>query len=210
MDELRLIPLDARHLQDFERLLSGKEFGGCYCAVWSNKDDQWEDRCKNRPHENLDHTSKRVRAGEKTGYLVCRESDGAIVAWTGSGPKTAFPSLKDRPGAKLGTWSDSVWAIACLAVGFAYRGRGYSRQIIKLVVDEAKARGASAIEAYPVEPESEDASYRGTRKLFEIEGFKMADAEPAGDIHAVRMLQSFDGPAPEVPSEEAGGDLTTS
>lgn len=191
MEELVLIPLDARRLQAFERLMSGKEFGGCYCAVWTNHDESWGDRCQNRPHENLEHTRRRVRAGQTTGFLVQRVSDGEIIGWTGSGPKTAFPLLKDRPGSRLGVWEDSVWAIGCLAIGFAHRSRGYSRGIVDLVVDEAKKAGASSVEAYPLEPASEGASYRGTRKLFAEAGFETADGEASGDFHAVRMVKKL-------------------
>lgn len=207
-EELRLIPLDARRLQDFERLLSGKEFGGCYCAVWSNHDEGWVERCRNRPHENLEHTRARIRAGAHVGFLVNRVSDGAVIAWTGSGPKTAFPSLKDKPGARLGPWEDSVWAIACLSVGFAYRGRGYSPEIVRLIIEEARRRGASSLEAYPVEPAAEEAAYRGSRQMYEALGFRMADGEPSGDCHAVRMLMPLQAAAPA--AEESGGELSAS
>ncbi|PCI31352.1 MAG: hypothetical protein COB53_13355 [Elusimicrobia bacterium] len=209
MDELRLIPLDARRLQDFERLLSGKEFGGCYCAVWSNQDEQWAERCKERPHENLEHTSVRVRKGQHAGFLVARVADGAIVAWTGSGPKPAFPSLKDRPGSRLGTWSDSVWAVGCLAIGFANRGRHYAPEIVRLIVAEAISRGASSVEAYPIEPASEEGAYRGTRKLYEDLGFTVADGEPSGDLHAVRMVKTLEGASTAVADEASGEELTT-
>jgi GNAT superfamily N-acetyltransferase len=199
MDELTLIPLDPRRFQAFERLLSGKEFGGCYCAVWTNHDDQWGERCHERPHENLEHSRRLVRTGRHLGYLVQRVADGEIVGWTGSGPKTLFPLLKDRPGARLGPWSDSVWAIGCLAVGFAHRSRGYTRGIVELVVEEARRAGAESVEAYPLEPASEGASYRGTRKLFSDCGFETADGEASGDFHAIRMVK----PLAPTPSERA-------
>ncbi len=210
MDELRLIPLDARRLPDFERLMSGSEFGGCYCAVWSNHDAQWEERCKNRPHENLEHTGNRVKNGQHAGFLISLVSDGSIIGWTGAGPKPAFPSLKDRPGSRLGTWSDSVWAVGCLALGFAHRGRHYAPEVVRLIIEEARGQGATAIEAYPVEPCGDDGAYRGTRKLYEDCGFTMADGEPSGDVHAVRMLKQLEGASPAVPADNSGGDLTTS
>jgi len=204
MEELALIPLNVRRLQAFERLLSGKEFGGCYCAVWTNHDESWGDRCQNRPHENLEHTRRRVRSGQATGFLVQRVSDGEIVAWTGCGPKTAFPLLHERPGSRLGPWEDSIWAIGCLAIAFQHRSRGYSRGIVDLVVEEARKRGASSVEAYPLEPSAEGASYRGSRSLYTEAGFELADGEPSGDYHALRMVKTVSAPVPSGPASGSG------
>ncbi|MBI3296802.1 MAG: hypothetical protein HYZ75_01465 [Elusimicrobia bacterium] len=187
MTKLKLVGLDARRLADFERLVGGKDFGGCYCAVWNNFGPDWEARCKERPKENLAATEAAVRAGKHQGFLLNREDDGAYVAWTGAGPKTSFPYLKERPGSRLGPWDDSVWAVACLAIGYAHRGRGYSGEIVKLLAAEAKKAGAKTLEAYPIEPGIGGSEYRGTRKLYEAAGFTVAEGEPAGDMHALRM-----------------------
>lgn len=206
MSEATLIlhPLDQRTMNDFERLLSGQEFGGCYCAVWTNCDDQWEERCKNRPHENLEHTRVRVRRGEHVGFLVTRESDGAVVAWTGSGPKTGFPRLKKSPGARKGP-AESVWAIGCLSVGFSFRGQGYVRKIVDLLVAEAAAAGAESIEAYPVEPPEESAAYRGDRKLYAAAGFTVADEDEQDGKKVLRMVKKIEKKTPEPKAEAEGG-----
>lgn len=185
--ELFLRPLEPRRLADFEHLLSGKDFGGCYCAVWSCYGEDWEARCRERSQENLEHTRARVRAGQRVGFLAYREIDGAVVGWTGAGPKTLFPLLKDRPGSRLGPWEDSVWAIACLAIAFPHRGQGSSRRIVELVVEAARAAGARAVEAYPLDPEEEQGAYRGTRRLYESAGFVSAGSEPSGERLALRM-----------------------
>ncbi|MFA5139308.1 MAG: GNAT family N-acetyltransferase [Elusimicrobiota bacterium] len=178
MTELKLVKLDSRRMGDFERLHSGKEFGGCFCAVWSSYGEDWEERCsKERRLENLEHTRSRVRRGTHVGFLAYRETDGAVVGWTGAGPKTSFPLLKEKPGSRAGAFDDSVWAIACLAIPFAYRSLGYARTMIELVVEQARAAGAKSIEAYPVDPSDDESAYRGTRKLYEALGFSVADSE---------------------------------
>ncbi len=204
MSEATLIlhPLDKRTMSDFERLLSGKEFGGCYCAVWTNCDDKWEERCRNRPHENLEHTRLRVRKGEHVGFLVARESDGAVVAWTGSGPKTGFPRLKKSPGARKGPCSKSVWAIGCLSVGFSFRGQGYVRKIVDLLVAAAAEAGAESIEAYPVEPPEEPAAYRGDRKLYAAAGFTVADEDEQDGKKVLRMVKAIEKAPPEPKASE--------
>ena len=187
MDKLRLSKLDRRRMQDFEHLLSGKEFGGCYCAVWNNDGPDWAERCKSRPQENLEHTRALVSSGGHAGYLIIRDSDGAVVAWTGAGPKTGFPLLKQKPASRTGPWEDAVWAIACLAVARSFRGLGYTRQIIELVVEEARLAGAVAVEAYPSEPPNDDTAYRGERKLYETAGFLAAEQEADGAFQFLRM-----------------------
>lgn len=187
MSQLKLVSLDVRRIADFERLVGGKDFGGCFCAVWNNFGPDWETRCKERPKENLAAMAAGLREGRHAGYLLNREDDGLFVAWTGAGPKTAFAYLKERPGSRLGPWDDSVWAVACLAVGFAHRGRGYSADIIRLLTAEARKAGAKTLEAYPIEPRIGGSEYRGSRKLYEAAGFSVAEGEPAGDTHALRM-----------------------
>lgn len=186
---LRLHPLDQRRLLDFERLLSGKEFGGCYCAVWRHGDDPdaWQERCLNKPHENLEETRARVKAGGHVGFLVSREMDGTVVAWTGSGPKTAFAGGQWWPGSRMGPQDDSVWVIGCLAIGFEHRSRGYSREIVELVLEEAKRAGAAAVEAFPTDPADEDSAWCGTRKLFEEAGFQVAEESAMGEKKVLRM-----------------------
>lgn len=191
MDVLRLSALDKRRMQDFEHLLSGKEFGGCYCALWSNYDETWEERCKTRPQENLEHTRARVSARKHVGYLVIRDSDGAVVAWTGSGPKTAFPGMKERPGSRGGPFEDGVWAIGCVAIGRSYRGLGYSRQIVSAVVEEARKAGAKTIEAYPIEPAGEDQAYRGSKASYEALGFSEMGKDQEGNCAHLRMEKSL-------------------
>ena len=193
MDLLRLNLLDKRRIQDFEHLLSGKEFNGCYCAAWTNFDETWDERCKTRPQENFEHTRNRVAARQHVGYLVIRDSDGAVVAWTGSGPKTSFPRLKERPGSRTGPFDASVWSIGCLAIGRSYRGLHYSRQIVEHLVEEAKRAGAKTIEAYPIEPSGDDNASRGSKAMYEALGFTVAAQEQEGTVSYLRMEKTLQG-----------------
>jgi GNAT superfamily N-acetyltransferase len=190
MDTLKLIRLDRRRLGDFERLLAGKEFNGCFCSRWAGLPD-WSERCLKRPKENFEHTRSRVFSGEQAGFLALREMDGAVVAWTGAGPKTAFPGLKDRPGSRLGPWEDGTWVVACLSVAFAYRGLGYSGRIVELLVEEARRAGAKTLESYPIEPSPEGDAYRGGRRFYEGLGFSLADSETEGATQCMRMVRQL-------------------
>lgn len=187
MAALKLVLLGPRRLGDFERLLSAREFGGCFCAYWTSSGDGFEERCKSAPQENLEAVRRLVRSGGRAGYLVFREDDGATVAWTAAGPKTAFPRLKSEPGGRLGRWSDDVWAVACLSVAFPYRGLGYARATLGLVADEARAAGARALEGYPADPSGEQDAYRGSKAFYEAAGFTAAESEQDGGRRILRM-----------------------
>lgn len=200
MDDLKLVRLDRRRLGDFERLHGGREFGGCFCALWRAPQEGWVERCKTQPKDNFEDTRRRVLDGEHVGFLAIRESDGAVVGWTGSGPKTAFPLMKERPGSRLSPFEDSLWAVGCLAVPFVYRDLGYAREMVRLLVEEARAAGARAIEACPVEPAEESAAWRGSKSLFENLGFKAAGSEPLGERTVLRMEKVLvEAPAPPPP-----------
>jgi GNAT superfamily N-acetyltransferase len=44
----------------------------------------------------------------------------------------------------------SVWAVTCLFTRAGFRKRGVSRALARAAVDHARARGARALEAYPI------------------------------------------------------------
>jgi GNAT superfamily N-acetyltransferase len=49
---------------------------------------------------------------------------------------------------------DSVWAVTCFVTRAGYRHRGVSRALARAAVDFARARGARALEGYPMITES--------------------------------------------------------
>jgi len=81
--------------------------------------------------------------------------DGEPVGWCAVEPRTAFTSLvrnsraawADREEDKT---DDSVWAVTCLFARAGFRKRGVSRALARAAVDFARARGARAIEGYPI------------------------------------------------------------
>ncbi|MGW6288269.1 GNAT family N-acetyltransferase [Streptomyces sp. NPDC055107] len=98
------------------------------------------------------------------------------VGWAAVAPRsdTAFarsrkiPHVDDLP----------VWSLWCIRVRPGHRGEGISRELISGAVAFARAQGAPAIEAYPLD--SGDAkvdltmAYPGIRKNFERAGFTHA------------------------------------
>lgn len=184
---LQLEPLRLGNVGQFEDLLGGDEFGGCFCAVWTAHGADWVARCSDPARPNLEVTRRRVAAGEHVGFVV--SEDDAVVAWTGSGPKTRFPLLASKLGSRLSPLSPDVWSIGCVAVRARSRGVALPEQIVRAVADLAGAAGAKAVEAYPTRPWDEPRSYRGSHRMYERLGFREIGAERDGttEVLLVRL-----------------------
>lgn len=109
------------------------------------------------------------------GYL-----DDSPACWVAVEPRTAYPRLRTSrvvwPGRAEDKDDDSVWAVSCFVVREGYRGRGLTYQLARATVEYARARGARALEAYPI---ATQAGYQvpwgdlhvGSRQVFEEAGF---------------------------------------
>jgi GNAT superfamily N-acetyltransferase len=185
MSDVILSSLTPDKLDDFRDLLGSREFGGCFCAVWTSYGEDWASRCSDQSQPNFFITGKNVKEGRHAGYLVYQ--DKSLIGWTGSGPKTAFPYLKSKLGSRLSDYSSDIWSVGCLAVKESYRGNGVSDLIVRAVAKEASARGASFLEAYPTRRFHEPRIFRGSYTLYQRLGFLEAGAEKDEDHEIVLM-----------------------
>ncbi len=188
--KIKLEPLKTEKLDTFRELLGSSEFGGCFCAVWTSYSDDWVSRCHDKSQPNFQITKRNVEEGKHVGYLIYQ--DYHLVGWTGSGPKTAFPFLKEKLGSRLSIYSDTVWSVGCLAIKETFRGKGLSDLIIQAIIREATTKGASVLEAYPVRPFDEPRVFRGTYPLYKKLGFLEAGSEKDGEHEVVLMQISLD------------------
>jgi GNAT superfamily N-acetyltransferase len=81
----------------------------------------------------------------------------------------------------------AVWSIGCLIVRPGFRRRGVTRALVDGAVEYARAMGAPAIEAYPIDPDGARVStsfgFTGFTSTFEAAGFRrvlLTDAHSAG------------------------------
>jgi len=101
--------------------------------------------------------------------------DNQVVGWCGFGPRPemirlvrsrTIPAVDDLP----------VWAIVCFFIRPGYRRRGVARALLHGAIKCARAHGAPALEAYPVDPGGKRIdvgfAYVGTIAMFEREGFR--------------------------------------
>ena len=97
-------------------------------------------------------------------------------------PRTEFgrvlrsPELKPSDAAR-GTAEDAgVWAVVCFWVPRGQRGRGVGGALLDAAVEHARASGARAVEAYPVDAaarENPAGLFTGTVAMFTAAGFEV-------------------------------------
>lgn len=176
---VHLVPLTPELISTFRKFHCDVG-GGCFCAVWSSFDQNWQERCaKDAGFANFEHTAEAVRSGERPGFFLFKE--GQPVAWTATGLKQQFPYLSTKYGSRLTIAEETRWSIGCLTVHPKMRGQGLLNVLIKCILQKARASGAKDIEAYPVVPGNAERAYRGSVQLFTRHGFQKVTSERLGD-----------------------------
>ncbi|MFL0027775.1 GNAT family N-acetyltransferase [Streptomyces sp. NBUL23] len=98
------------------------------------------------------------------------------VGWAAVAPRadTSFARSRTIPHVD----DSPVWSLWCVRVRLGHRGQGISHELIAGAVEFARAHGAPAIEAYPLDSGGAKVdttmAYPGVRKNFERAGFTHA------------------------------------
>jgi GNAT superfamily N-acetyltransferase len=163
IERLEFHEVNADRWTDFERLFESR--GGpksCWCMV--HRATPEEAKRRDGASRKL-AMARRVASGIPVGLLGY--SDGEPVAWCSVAPRSTYRRLAADDGPDGG-----IWAIACFFVTRRYRGHGVTRRIIRAAVEHARSKGASVIEAYPVDRESPSYRFMGFVSTFERFGFR--------------------------------------
>jgi ribosomal protein S18 acetylase RimI-like enzyme len=131
-----------------------------------------------------------IEAGPAPGLIAYLGADP--VGWVAVGPRSRYGRLQRStilPATSPQAFTDaSIWSITCFVVRVGYRRLGVARALVLGAVDHARRAGATAIEAYPVDPSSKlsvSASelYHGTLSIFVAAGFtEVARPRPARPV----------------------------
>ena len=89
-----------------------------------------------------------VQAGPPPGLLATR--DDLAMGWCRVTPREAVPGL-DRPFRTRRVDDVAVWSISCFYIRKGHRRTGIMTALITAAVDYARAGGAPALEAYPLD-----------------------------------------------------------
>ncbi len=131
---------------DLENLFRDSSYSQrCWCAYWylPNKDFKagWGEGNRSELHS-------RVASGRVPGLLAY---EGSVpVGWCAMAPREDHDRLnRSKPFAPID--DTRVWSITCFIVRKGYRRKGLMRRLIGAAIDHARERGATVLEAYPVE-----------------------------------------------------------
>jgi len=150
---------------------------GCWCMYWRiGPEYRTRDRARNKAALRAI-----VKAGPPPGLIAF---DGDLpVGWCQITPRAAVPHLDTVR--RLRRIDDlPVWSISCFYVRIGYRRRGVTSALIASAIKAARAAGAPAIEAYPLDPSlTPSASWTGFLSTFVRAGFtEVARHEPPRPI----------------------------
>jgi len=147
--------------------------GGCWCMHWRVEKGgaSWE---LTKGRKNRDRFRRLVQAGKVHGVLAY--ADEKPVGWCSFGPKQDFPRLMKSKVLQTDC-GEGTWSIICFYIPSAWRNRGVGTVLLECATKEAFARGAAAVEGYPVVPAKPPSpvpaafAWTGVPILFEQAGY---------------------------------------
>jgi GNAT superfamily N-acetyltransferase len=170
MAQIAVLPATADRFGDIARVLNptGRE-QACWCMHW-------------RAPAKEDVTTRGARLRELTeqepapGMLAYVGAE--VAGWLGFSRRSAAGSLQRSrvlPAGDPETWL-TTWVFMCVTVRPGFRRQGVAQALLDAGVDYAATHGATALDAFPVEPEPGrrvpvSAAFVGTVGMFEQAGF---------------------------------------
>ena len=121
--------------------------------------------------------------------------DGQPVGWCAVEPRPAYEGLlrvyrTPWEGRDEDRTDEGVWAVTCVLVRAGFRKRGVAYALVRAAVEHARARGARALEAYPMRTEAGritwDEIHVGAQSVFAAAG--MDEVSRPGKRRAVMRI----------------------
>jgi GNAT superfamily N-acetyltransferase len=204
---ITVVPATPERWEDIEKL-----FGriACWCQYWRVPAAEYgrvstTELGEGRVAERREALRTQLERPTPPGMLAY--VDDQIVGWCGFGVRhemerlvrsRTIPALDERP----------VWAIVCFLVRVGYRRRGVARALLHGAIAYARAQGAPALEAYPVDPAGKRIdvtfAYVGTLPMFEQAGFRRVIETAARSAGLPRWLMRLELTAPAGGSDDGG------
>ena len=141
-----------------------------------------------RANANRSELKALVDAGKVPGLIAYRRK--APVGWISLGPREQFARLKRSPVMRA-VDDKPVWSIVCFVVPSEHRGQGVAEALLDGAIAYARKRGATLIEAYPVDKSTrsrDDAMWFGAKSMYDRAGFKeVARRKPARPVVRLKI-----------------------
>lgn len=139
---------------DLQTVLGSAAAGRCQCQRQVLGDREWwympvEERRFRLAEQTCPEDPDAPETSGLIAYL-----DGEPVGWVAVAPRPRFARLRGSGVPFKGRYEDkldeSVWAATCFVVRKGYRRQGLMYELARAAVDFARARGAAALEGYPI------------------------------------------------------------
>jgi GNAT superfamily N-acetyltransferase len=169
--DISVQPLTAARWADMVELAGNRGmFSGCWCMWFRRRNADWWAAGNAGNREAFAGLVDAERTPGLLAYL-----DGRPVGWVSLAPRDEYERISgNHDAAEHGGPKRSVWAVVCFYIDRHHRGEGIASALLDAAIDFARASGATALEAYPVEPEqrTDNASaFTGLRSMFQRAGF---------------------------------------
>ena len=142
----------------------------CYCMEThrTQSDAEWSERTKG---DNRRDMTDGVAGGRVTALLAF---DGdKPVGWCNYGETTHLAGVMHRFKLEPSD-HDGVGSVACFVIAAPYRGHGVASKLLDAAIDQLRACGLRAVEAYPSRTgdDSPQGNFRGPLSMFMRAGFE--------------------------------------
>ncbi|HVM25076.1 MAG TPA: GNAT family N-acetyltransferase [Candidatus Limnocylindrales bacterium] len=174
--ELEIQPLIQERLPDLAALFGqGGDPKWCWCAFFRVRQVDFSNATAESNREILEQAVETTGAEGRAPGLIAYHG-GEPVGWVSVGPRDDYERL--RHSRVLAAVDDMpVWSIVCFVVARSARNRGVARALLDAAIAYAGDRGATLLEAYPVDTGGERILsanvYRGTLAMFQRAGFEV-------------------------------------
>jgi GNAT superfamily N-acetyltransferase len=128
----------------------------------------WRDRSLAHGTPKKRAMSRIVRAGREPGLLAYE--DGSPVGWVAVAPREEYEAILKSPQYRPQDDDQGVWSIVCFVVDRPTQRQGVAGELLDAAVAHARARGATAVEAYA--HRSKESDYMGGIRLYLDHGFR--------------------------------------
>ena len=157
--------------------------GSCWCMWWRQRSG---DAAVNKEAMHV-----LVADGAEPGLLAY--ADGVPVGWVSVAPRAGFGQLLRSPRYRPRDTDEGVYAVVCFYVDPRHKRTGVASALLDAAIVQARAHGATAVEAYP----NASPDYMGSLGAFEARGFRVT--RTAGTRAVVRLGIEEDGGAGGAP-----------
>jgi GNAT superfamily N-acetyltransferase len=169
---LRIVPATPDRWDDLCRLFGPSgAYSNCWCTWWILSAGEWDATPAAERRALLESL---VAEGAEPGLLAYDAEEP--VGWCAVGPRERYARMMSKRSTVFRPLDEEPsWVINCFFVTKEARGRGVAQALLDAAASFAFEKGASRIDAYPIDPEAQQASstslYVGSLPMFLAAGF---------------------------------------